>query len=400
MRLKDPDPQDQPIWTDVVHGAMGRNRAAKRRSGNDTFDDAVLLKSDGVPTYHLANVVDDHHMKITHVIRGVEWLISTRKHVTLYKAFGWDMPAFVHVGLLLDEEGSKLSKRDLRYDLMSLKDTVLPEALTNFLALLGWSHKERDEFFSMEMLKERFDLNLNKSNPIVDLSKLWFLSPRHAKARVEAGGPQLDELISAILTEVKKKHSGDELQSVGMGDAESLRNGVEMILRSSPQYRTAEQFVSSRPYFFNNSIPSTVEKQIPHSIRAIITHPKSASWSEAVIREKILATLQAPSTAWAPGKPTAISEGLQNVINDIHEIYRRESSPDIDSAKSTKMVTTLINFYLRAWVSWGMAGPGMADTLSILGKDVALDRIRKGRVTLLDNVLSKPRERSQATEAQ
>lgn len=166
VRLKDPDLKDQPTWHDVVHGKMGTNRAAVRRSGNDTFDDAVLLKSDGLPTYHLANVVDDHYMKITHVIRGVEWLISTRKHVTLYKAFGWEMPAFVHVGLLLDEEGGKLSKRDHKYDMQALKDTVLPEALMNFLALLGWSHKEKRDYFSMEMLKEKVRAVKRSANPL------------------------------------------------------------------------------------------------------------------------------------------------------------------------------------------------------------------------------------------
>lgn len=93
-------------------------------------------------------------MAITHVIRGVEWLISTRKHLALYKAFGWKPPEFAHVGLLLDAQGNKLSKRDLTFDLTLLKrDGVLPEALNNFLVLLGWSHKEGKEFMNMERLE-------------------------------------------------------------------------------------------------------------------------------------------------------------------------------------------------------------------------------------------------------
>jgi glutamyl-tRNA synthetase len=157
VRMKDPYRNTSQIttWMDLVHGRMKpRAQAAKQRAGRDAWDDAVLLKSDGRPTYHLANVVDDHLMCVTHVIRGVEWLESTWKHVALYKAFGWKAPSFAHVGLLMDMNGRKLSKRDQNFDLEELKAKYLPETLVNGLGLLGWKHGQKSEVFTMKMLED------------------------------------------------------------------------------------------------------------------------------------------------------------------------------------------------------------------------------------------------------
>jgi glutamyl-tRNA synthetase len=152
VRLK--DPAKQPRVKDLIFGTVRNSSKIKRAA--DSFDDSILLKSDGLPTYHLANVVDDHLMEITHVIRGVEWLISTRKHLILYEAFGWEAPAFAHVGLLLDKDGNKLSKREKAFDLSAMqKDGVLPEALNNFLVLLGWTIRSSvKDFATMAQLKE------------------------------------------------------------------------------------------------------------------------------------------------------------------------------------------------------------------------------------------------------
>lgn len=116
---------------DLVYGAY------KKAEREDNF---IIMKSDGFPTYHFANVVDDHFMKITHVIRGAEWLISTPKHVELYNAFGWQPPNFAHVGLLVDHQRQKLSKRDIdNIGISVFRNTnILPEALLNFSVLLGW----------------------------------------------------------------------------------------------------------------------------------------------------------------------------------------------------------------------------------------------------------------------
>jgi glutamyl-tRNA synthetase len=145
---------------------------------NRTIDDQILLKSDGFPTYHLANIVDDHLMEITHVIRGEEWLPSLPKHIILYEAFGWTPPQFAHLPLLLSKERKKLSKRDGD---VSVSDYVakgyLPEAFVNFVALLGWNPTADREIFSMQEMIEMFNLEkVNKAGAIFDVDKLNWMN--------------------------------------------------------------------------------------------------------------------------------------------------------------------------------------------------------------------------------
>ncbi|MGE5298164.1 MAG: glutamate--tRNA ligase [Acidobacteriaceae bacterium] len=164
-------PKDQAIrFTDLVHGEISI-------STND-LDDQVLIKSDGFPTYHLAVVVDDHLMEITHVIRGDEWIPSTPKHILLYSALGWESPKFVHLPLLLSKTHKKLSKREGD---VAVKDFLargyLPEALLNFVALLGWNPGTEQEVFSLEELVKAFSLKqINKAGAVFDLEKLEWIN--------------------------------------------------------------------------------------------------------------------------------------------------------------------------------------------------------------------------------
>ena len=124
------------------------------------IDDQILVKSDGFPTYHLANVVDDHLMEITHVIRGEEWLPSTPKHIFLYQAFAWEIPEFAHLPLLLNPDGSKLSKRQGHVAVEDfIKDGYIKEALINFVAFLGWHPGSGDEreIYTLKELEEMLD---------------------------------------------------------------------------------------------------------------------------------------------------------------------------------------------------------------------------------------------------
>ncbi|EKD42904.1 MAG: hypothetical protein ACD_72C00536G0002 [uncultured bacterium] len=143
----------------------------------EELDDQILLKSDNFPTYHLANVVDDHAAEITHVIRGEEWIPSTPKHILLYQAFGWEPPVFAHLSLFIKKGGGKLSKREGATSLLEYKRLgYLPEAVVNFIAFLGWNPKTEQEFFSMDELVAAFDLTqVNTANPIFDTEKLdWY----------------------------------------------------------------------------------------------------------------------------------------------------------------------------------------------------------------------------------
>ncbi len=147
------------------------------------LDDQVLVKSDGFPTYHLANVVDDHLMEITHIIRGEEWLPSTPKHVLLYKAFGWEAPKFAHLPLLLNPDRTKLSKRqgDVAVEDYLAKG-YLPEAIINFVALLGWNPGSEKETFSLSDLVDAFSIErVQKAGAVFDISKLNWMNAHYLK---------------------------------------------------------------------------------------------------------------------------------------------------------------------------------------------------------------------------
>lgn len=144
-------------------------------------DDQVLLKSDGFPTYHLANVVDDHLMNITHVIRGDEWISSTPKHLLIYELFGWEPPEFLHMPLLLGKDGKKLSKRKNPTSIFFYRDSgYLPEAFVNFLSLMGYSMKDDQEIYSLKEITEQFDRKrIGVSGAVFDSTKLDWLNQQY-----------------------------------------------------------------------------------------------------------------------------------------------------------------------------------------------------------------------------
>ena len=144
-------PKDgETVVEDLVYG--------KIKIDNSTLDDQILLKSDGFPTYNFANVIDDHLMEITHVIRGKEYLDQTAKYNLLYDSFGWEKPTYIHVAMVLGEDGNKLSKRNGDASFMDLYEQgYLPEAIVNYLVLLGWSPEENKEVFNLEELAKVFD---------------------------------------------------------------------------------------------------------------------------------------------------------------------------------------------------------------------------------------------------
>ncbi|MBI2607622.1 MAG: glutamate--tRNA ligase [Candidatus Doudnabacteria bacterium] len=165
-------PGEKIGFEDVIHG--------KIEIMSDEVDDQILIKSDSYPTYHLAVVVDDYLMKISHVIRADEWISSTPKHILLYRAFGWELPVFVHLPPILSKvTGKKLAKREGEVSVRSFLDKgYLPEAILNFIAFQGWNPKSTQEVFNLRELVQEFSLEkLNKSGAIFDLDKLdWYNS--------------------------------------------------------------------------------------------------------------------------------------------------------------------------------------------------------------------------------
>lgn len=174
VRLNVP-PGREISFIDVIRGQI--------KFSSDVVDDQVLIKSDGYPTYHLAVVVDDHLMKITHVIRGDEWISSTPKHILLYEAFGWELPVFAHTPILRNPDQSKLSKRkNPVWASWYLKQGYLPEAVLNYLALMGWSHPKQKEIFDLQEFINFFDLkDIQPVGPVFDLTKLEWMNGEYIR---------------------------------------------------------------------------------------------------------------------------------------------------------------------------------------------------------------------------
>jgi hypothetical protein len=174
IRLKLPANRDI-VFEDLIKGKITINT-------ND-MDDQVLIKEDGFPTYHFAVVIDDHLMKITHIVRGDEWISSTPKHVFMYEAFGWDMPTFVHLPTVLNKNGKKLSKRNDDVSVEDFKEKgYLPQALINYLALVGWSPESNKEILSIEEMIEEFSFErVSKSGGVFDVDKLDWVNAQYIR---------------------------------------------------------------------------------------------------------------------------------------------------------------------------------------------------------------------------
>lgn len=197
VRLKVPQ-EGETIVEDIIHGPV--------KFENKLIDDSVLLKSDGFPTYHLANIVDDHFMEITHVIRGDEWLPSAPKHILLYKAFGWTPPQFAHLPLLLNSDRSKLSKRSGEVSVEEyIKKGYLPQAIINFIALLGWNPRGDREVYAMDELIAEFKLeNVNKGGTVVNFEKMEWINGEYIR-RLSA-----DALLAAVMPLLKEAYNIEE----------------------------------------------------------------------------------------------------------------------------------------------------------------------------------------------
>jgi len=208
VRLKTP-PERTIQFDDEVRGGVSFEAGE--------LDDQVLLKSDGLPTYHLANVVDDHAMRITHVIRGEEWLSSTPKHILMYEAFGWEPPKMAHLPLILSPDGGKLSKRDaetagLPVNVRAYRGEYEPEGVINFLALLGWHPSTDEELFSLDELAEAFSLErVGSAGVQFDADKLDWFNQQHV-GRLSAD--TLADRARPHLREQGYEPNGDYLRAV------------------------------------------------------------------------------------------------------------------------------------------------------------------------------------------
>jgi glutamyl-tRNA synthetase len=258
-----PVPERIQGYRDLVFGKVRRlkrtpdSSASRMGEGGDVLSDPILVKANGVPTYHFANIIDDHLMAITHVIRGTEWMASLPLHYDLYAAFGWTPPLFAHVGLLVDSSGAKLSKRSPGAFLLDLpqlrgEQGILPETLCNFLALLGWSNPRKNDLMDMSELIQAFDLKFTRGNATVTPDKLWYLQKGHVQKRVleaQTTGnlTRLDPVIEAIEKELLSLYSPCEIFTRGLPRREYI---ARVLFVDSKEYSTAAKFVSRNRYLF------------------------------------------------------------------------------------------------------------------------------------------------------
>jgi glutamyl-tRNA synthetase len=204
---------------------------------NSTIDDMILLKSDGYPTYNFANIVDDHLMNITHVIRGEEYISSAPRYAQVYRAFGWDEPTVVHVPLVLAPDHSKLAKRHGALPLLDYRDKgYLPEAICNFLLLLGWSYDDKKEFFTREeMIADFDDRRIGTSPAIFDVTRLNWFNGHYIRA---LDAEQLTEralpfLLDGLPEEVRPTVDRDYARAVFVLDQERFKTLADVPLLTS-----------------------------------------------------------------------------------------------------------------------------------------------------------------------
>lgn len=308
------------IVEDLIYG--------KVKIDNSILDDQILLKSDGFPTYNFANVIDDHLMEITHVIRGKEYLDQTAKYNLLYEAFGWEKPTYIHVAMVLGEDGNKLSKRNGDASFMDLyNEGYLPEAIVNYLSLLGWSPETNQEVFSMEELISNFnEERISKSSSQYDVKKLKWFNHQYIN--------KMDD--EKYLSWIKKYFSNE------CDKSEKWLNHLLLIYKSHLNYgKEINELTSS---FFNKEFVIDAEaKEFMESDEVI---PKVVE----VFKEEIKDT-----SNWSV-------ETLQEVINNVKE----------KAGVKGKMLFMPI----RIASSGIMHGPELADTLYLIGKEEILNRLK------------------------
>jgi glutamyl-tRNA synthetase len=272
---------------------------------NATLQDAVLLKSDGFPTYHLAAMVDDHLMDITHVIRGQEWLPSAPLHVMLYEAFGWEPPKFLHVPVILNPPGQKgkLSKRDNAVSVQQYRELgYLPEALLNFLILLGWSYDDKTEMFSHADLLEKFDISGIQPTPArFNLDKLdWFNQQyiNHVLTAEDFARRSLPFLAQAGLIEA------DEAANPS---AERMKFFTAVCALVKDKVKTLEDVPDEVSCLFKPA------EKFDYPASDLIGKNKGADVVDTILRETITFVNDAPAEIYA--SKDALLDGLTEVSN-------------------------------------------------------------------------------------
>ncbi|KAL8974778.1 MAG: hypothetical protein Q9197_000986 [Variospora fuerteventurae] len=368
-------PAVPPEYVDLVYGLVGKpnhNRKAQNL-GEALYEDPILLKSDGLPTYHLANVVDDHHMKITHVVRAAEWMSSTPKHLLLYRAFGWEPPEYAHVGLLQDSSHQKFSKRKGDLSIRRFEEQgIFPEALLNYVALYGWSHTKTNDVMSLSELIETFDLKFTKGNTVVEPHKLVYLQKKYAAKYAYENSSQFESLVDRVLGEIQQEFKAPswhpDLVYLNHLVDNDLKTRLTDVLRGTAKnYTNPKDFFTNYKYFFYDQPPQELHSgDVPEGTRTTLM----GLWPQ--LRTVNATFRDVPLEAWTDD---SLKEKASTLVDLISSKLKETSS---------KEIYKIIQMYLRYAVARGSSGPPMHTTMAILGRDTCLRRLDE-LADLLDN---------------
>ncbi len=328
IRLKVPE-EGKTAFDDILMGTI-------TRKNRDINPDPVLLKSDGFPTYHLANVIDDHLMGITHIMRAQEWIPSGPLHILLYEAFGWTPPLYCHLPMVMGKDGQKLSKRHGSTAVRDFRrDGYLPEALINYVSLLGWSYDDKTEFFTREELENVFSLEkINKAPGVFDYKKLEWFNGNYIRMKKPE---ELKELLIPYLIE-----DGAVAQPPTAGQDALLDSLMPLVQERLKKLSD----ISEMTRFLFTDIP------VPESADLI---PKK---SDAVKTIELLNTAAALLDAkW--------DEGI-----DVLEEAFRETSEELGIGLGALLMP------VRAAATGSRISPPLFESLRLLGKERTLERIQ------------------------
>eukprot|EP00041_Stephanoeca_diplocostata_P016414 m.323524 g.323524 ORF g.323524 m.323524 type:complete len:514 (+) comp20359_c1_seq1:308-1849(+) len=353
LRLRVPK-EGHTVVRDEVYGSV--------EFPNNVIDDQVLVKSNGFPTYHFANVVDDHLMEISHVLRGEEWLSSTAKHLHLYDALGWEPPKFAHLPLLINlEDRSKLSKRQQDLRLEELKHRgILPAALVNFVSFLGWKSPagQTEIFHDLAEIATVFDLaDVSKAPAVVDMRKLAFINKQHLGALIPTS-TALEHVLDTFHAQVKQTYASQSDSAEGENppavDRLSRAYLSKVVLVSKDSFDTVGGIVAC-DYFWK--APTYDADDRAKKLRQKL---------EKQDKLRLLPALHKCLSRLLPHQFNA--ETIKQHITD---------ASDTIGIRSTKDVMLLLRFCITGTSS----GPPIFDVMSTLGSATTLERIQ----TCIDN---------------
>jgi glutamyl-tRNA synthetase len=330
VRLKVPDGREIK-WQDLIRGEVSFQ--------SSLLDDQVLLKTDGFPTYHLAVVVDDHLMQITHVLRGEEWISSTPKHILLYEAFGWPMPEHAHMPLIRNADKSKISKRKNDVSILSYRDKgYLPEAIRNFIALLGWSHPDEKEVFSFREFLDVMNLSrVQKTGPIFDISRLNWYNGFYIRKIVEKKGLQ------ALHNRLMPFYPSDY----------PLERGLEILELVFERLVTLKDIEELTDFFY---------REVKVETDLLLKKSDIASVAEQLTRTiKVLEEMS--EEEWK-------TEKIEEKMRDICEAQEYKKSQFL--------------MMIRVAVTGKKATPPLFETMAVLGREKVLERLNKALEKLED----------------